>query len=80
MNLETYEMRTVKIYRKDELTPELVAMLTKEICHFQTLDHPNIVKCFEVLEDRNKVYLILENFQGNSLYEYVMHHGELTEA
>jgi len=43
------------------------------------LDHPNISRCFEVLEDQSKVYLIMENFSGDSLYEHVIHNGELSE-
>ncbi len=80
MHVDTHEMRVCKIYRKNELTPDLIKMIQKEIAQLTSLDHPNIIKCYEVLEDRNKIYIILENIVGMSLYEYVMENGELTEA
>ena len=44
------------------------------------MDHPGIVRCFDVVEDHTKIYLLLENFQGNSLFEHVIHSGELSES
>ena len=44
------------------------------------MDHPGIVRCFDVVEDHTKIYLLLENFQGNSLFEHVMNNGELSES
>lgn len=80
MHVETGERRVAKIYRKSELSEDLVLLVKKEISYFQLLDHPNIARCFDVLEDRTKIYMLLENFQGKSLFEHVMHNGELTES
>jgi hypothetical protein len=60
LKIETQEVRIVKIYRKNELSSELVSMVKEEIAFFKTLDHPNIAKCLEVLEDEHKLYVVLD--------------------
>lgn len=79
MHLDTNEMRVAKVFRKSELSQELISLVQQEILYFQRLDHPNIARCFEVVEDHQKIYVILENFQGHSLFEHVMFNGEITE-
>lgn len=45
VKVDTQEIRIVKIYRKAELSPELLFMVKEEIMFFRTFDHPNIAKC-----------------------------------
>ena len=46
------------------------------------LDHPNIIKLFEVHETRNSIYLIMEYLDGGEFFDYLMEKGkfELTDA
>lgn len=48
---QSNELRFVKIYRKSEQTEETIKLIKKEIQFFKQLDHPNITKLIEVLED-----------------------------
>ncbi len=68
------------MYRKSEMTPALLKMLEQEINFLKTLDHPNIIKCTDVIEDTNKIYVVCDSVRGKSLYMHVMEHGELNES
>lgn len=46
-------------------------MLLKEIQILKKLDHPNILKCFEVFEDSTKYYIATEYCSGGDLFEQI---------
>jgi len=45
--------------------------LRAEIAIMKKLDHPNIVKLYDVLEDDTKIMLALEYVSGGSLRDYL---------
>ena len=49
-------------------------MLRKEIYLSRVLDHPNIVRIHQVLEDEDKIYLIMDDIKGQSLFFYLYYH------
>lgn len=53
--------------------------LLKEIEMLKKLDHPNIVRLFDVLEDDAALYLILELCQGGDLCDKITTAGHLSE-
>ena len=79
-NIKTGELCFVKIYRKHELSAALKSNVEREIRYFREFDHPNILKCKEVIEEPEKLFVIFDQVKGQSLYMHVMEHGELTEA
>ena len=46
-------------------------MLINEINILRELDHPNIIKLYEVYETENTIYLVLELIEGWELYEAI---------
>ena len=44
-----------------------------------TLDHPNILKLYEIFETKRSLYLILEYCKGETLYDKVINHIEKNE-
>lgn len=46
-------------------------MLLKEIQILKKLDHPNILKCFEIFEDNTKYYVATEYCSGGDLFEQI---------
>lgn len=51
-----------------------------EVSALKTLDHPNVVKLFEVYQDKNCVFLVLEYLDGGELFDYITDRDHLTEA
>ncbi len=60
----------VKNYRKK---------FKKEAENLAKLHHPNIVKVFEVFDENNTTYYVMEYVEGGSLDEYIKSKGRLTE-
>lgn len=54
-------MLAVKVYRKLELTERNFEMIAREIELLKKLDHPNIIKVHAVIEDMDRIYLIIND-------------------
>lgn len=50
-----------------------------EVAALKTLDHPNIIKLFEVYEDKDCVYLVQEYCDGGDLFDYIAQNERLDE-
>lgn len=57
-------------------------MINREKKALMTLNHPNIVKLLEVMEDETKqiTYLIFEYVGGGELFGYIVSNGRLAET
>jgi serine/threonine protein kinase len=54
------EERAVKIINKAKMTEKQKRMFQNEIEALRKLDHPNIIKLFEIYEDETSFYLVQE--------------------
>ncbi|RAR02893.1 serine/threonine-protein kinase GIN4 [Stemphylium lycopersici] len=53
--------------------------LEREICIMKLLDHPNIVHLYDIWENRDELYLIMEFVEGGELFSYIHEQGGLIE-
>ena len=44
------------------------------------LDHPNIIKCYDIIEKNNFYYFILEHCPHGTLDSFIKKHQKLTES
>ncbi|PPQ96589.1 hypothetical protein CVT26_006326 [Gymnopilus dilepis] len=58
----------------DEVEHNLLAV-EREIVVMKLIDHPNIMKLYDVWETSSSLYLILEYVQGGELFEYLCDKG-----
>lgn len=78
IDLTTNESRSVKIFRKSELNDLRLSKLKKELSLLRALDHPNITKIFDVIEDEYKIYVIIEQIKGQSIFEYIIQNRQVS--
>lgn len=50
-----------------------------EVAALKTLDHPNIIKLYEVYEDKDCVYLVQEFCEGGELFDFIAEQEKLEE-
>ncbi|XP_029302102.1 MAP/microtubule affinity-regulating kinase 4 isoform X1 [Cottoperca gobio] len=69
----------IKIIDKTQLNPTSLQKLFREVRIMKTLNHPNIVKLFEVIETEKTLYLIMEYASGGEVFDYLVSHGRMKE-
>jgi len=69
----------IKIIDKTQLNPGSLQKLFREVRIMKTLDHPNIVKLFQVIETEKTLYLIMEYASGGEVFDYLVLHGRMKE-
>ena len=70
----TDTLRALKVIYKASLSRQQKdsTMLLQETQILRQLDHPNILKCYEIFEDSSKYYLALEYCPRGDLYEKIL--------
>lgn len=79
LHKETQTQRAVKVLRKNLLDPKEMEMLKNEIQILKDLDHPNIVKMFEFLEDEKRIYIVTEICKGGELFDEILNRSKFDE-
>ncbi|XP_067682251.1 MAP/microtubule affinity-regulating kinase 3-like isoform X39 [Haliotis asinina] len=69
----------IKIIDKTQLNPSSLQKLFREVRIMKWLDHPNIVKLFEVIETEKTLYLVIEYASGGEVFDYLVAHGRMKE-
>ncbi|XP_067830975.1 MAP/microtubule affinity-regulating kinase 3-like isoform X2 [Heptranchias perlo] len=69
----------IKIIDKTQLNPTSLQKLYREVKIMKCLNHPNIVKLFEVIETDKTLYLVMEYASGGEVFDYLVSHGRMKE-
>lgn len=51
----------------------------QEVANMKLMDHPNIIRLYEVFEDEQKVYLVMELCTGGELFDRIVKKGHFSE-
>ncbi|CAD8053433.1 unnamed protein product [Paramecium sonneborni] len=76
---QTGMIRAIKLILKSKLNKEDQEKLLEETSILMDIDHPNIVKLYEMFQDENSYYLISEYCDGGELFEKIKFVQILTE-
>lgn len=60
-------------------TTKLPYGIEREIIIMKLISHPNIMGLYDVWENKNDLYLILEYIEGGELFDYLIKRGKLLE-
>ncbi|XP_077836447.1 MAP/microtubule affinity-regulating kinase 4 isoform X3 [Macaca mulatta] len=69
----------IKIIDKTQLNPSSLQKLFREVRIMKGLNHPNIVKLFEVIETEKTLYLVMEYASAGEVFDYLVSHGRMKE-
>ena len=54
----------------------LQLQMLQEVHLMKLVQHPHVVRLYEVIDTATKLYLILELADGGDMYDYIMKHDE----
>ncbi|CAD8146337.1 unnamed protein product [Paramecium pentaurelia] len=76
---QTGQKRAMKQIKKDKIFKEDEEILLNEVTILKQLDHPNIVKLYELFQDKTSYYLITEYLEGGELLQRISEYKTFTE-
>uniref|UniRef100_A0A182MLI5 Non-specific serine/threonine protein kinase n=1 Tax=Anopheles culicifacies TaxID=139723 RepID=A0A182MLI5_9DIPT len=69
----------IKIIDKTCLDEENLAKTFREISILKVLHHPHITRLYEVMESRNKIYLVTEHAAQGEIFDHLVANGRMRE-
>ncbi|EAS02022.1 calcium-dependent kinase (macronuclear) [Tetrahymena thermophila SB210] len=76
---KTGQQRAVKIIDKSQCKPEEQKQLIEEFNILKQLDHPNIIKVYEVFQDNKFLYIVTELCTGGELFDRIIEYKHFNE-
>jgi serine/threonine-protein kinase NIM1 len=80
VHLLTRDKVAIKIVDRSRLDTKNLRMLSREVSTLECVQHPYILRLFEVVETLGKVHLVTELIEGGELYYKIVQNGVYTEA
>jgi len=79
-NTETGEPVAIKVVDKEKvLKHKMVEQIKREISTMKLIKHPNVVRIYEVMGSKTKIYIVLEYATGGELFDIIANHGRMRE-
>ncbi|TMW84289.1 hypothetical protein EJD97_025472 [Solanum chilense] len=71
----------IKILEKNRIQDlRITDQIKREIRTLKVLKHPNVVRLYEVLASKTKIYMVLEYVNGGELFDRIATKGKLSET
>ncbi|ONK67289.1 uncharacterized protein A4U43_C06F18610 [Asparagus officinalis] len=71
-NMETGEHVAIKILDKEKvLRHKMIGQIKREITTMKLIKHPNIIRMYEVMASKTKIYIVLEFVTGGELFDKI---------
>ncbi|XVE59826.1 hypothetical protein DITRI_Ditri05aG0078000 [Diplodiscus trichospermus] len=79
-NSETGEPVALKILDKEKvLKHKMAEQIKREIATMKLIKHPNVVRLYEVMGSKTKIFIVLEFVTGGELFDKIVNHGRMRE-
>ncbi|KAL3634697.1 CBL-interacting serine/threonine-protein kinase 1 [Castilleja foliolosa] len=80
-NIESNYPFAIKILEKNRIHDlNITHQIKREIGTLKLLKHPNVVRLYEVLASKTKIYMVLEYVNGGELFDRISSKGKYPEA
>jgi serine/threonine protein kinase len=76
---ETGKVVALKTIDKSAISKKELGYVSREIEILQRLDHPHVIKLYNVFQTFNHIYMILEYAQGGELFDAILRRGKFSE-
>ncbi|XP_062906273.1 serine/threonine-protein kinase SIK2-like isoform X2 [Mobula hypostoma] len=70
----------IKIIDKRRLQPRELQRVHREVLIMKFLNHPHIIKLYQVMETRDMLYIVTEFAQNGEMFEHLSERGPLSEC
>ncbi|XP_010579767.1 PREDICTED: serine/threonine-protein kinase SIK2 isoform X3 [Haliaeetus leucocephalus] len=70
----------IKIIDKSQLDAVNLEKIYREVQIMKMLDHPHIIKLYQVMETKSMLYLVTEFAKNGEIFDYLASHGRLSES
>ncbi|PPR94896.1 hypothetical protein GOBAR_AA25767 [Gossypium barbadense] len=79
-NTETGEPVALKILDKEKvLKHKMAEQIKREIATMKLIKHPNVVRLYEVMGSKTKIFIVLEYVTGGELFDKIVNNGRMRE-
>ncbi|XP_051125801.1 CBL-interacting protein kinase 23-like [Andrographis paniculata] len=79
-NMDTGENVAIKIMDKEKvLKHKMVGQIKREISTMKLIRHPNVIRLYEVMASKTKIYIVMEFVTGGELFDKIATRGRLRE-
>ncbi|XP_022927324.1 CBL-interacting serine/threonine-protein kinase 23-like isoform X3 [Cucurbita pepo subsp. pepo] len=79
-NTETDDNVAIKILDKEKvLKHKMISQIKREIATMKLIRHPNVIRMFEVMASKTKIYIVLEFVTGGELFDKIVSRGRMKE-
>ena len=75
----TTERYAIKCIKKANVERDDIKLLRREIQIMKQVDHPNILKLFDVFESEEEFFLVMELVDGKELFDKIVERGQYSE-
>ncbi|XP_076246932.1 uncharacterized protein LOC143186935 isoform X2 [Calliopsis andreniformis] len=69
----------IKIIDKTQLDPTDLEKVYREVEIMKQLEHPHIVKLYQVMETKNMIYMVCEYASKGEIFDYIARYGRMEE-
>ncbi|TYH69851.1 hypothetical protein ES332_D05G080200v1 [Gossypium tomentosum] len=79
-NTETGEPVALKILDKEKvLKHKMAEQIKREIATMKLIKHPNVVRLYEIMGSKTKIFIVLEYVTGGELFDKIVNNGMMRE-
>ncbi|KAI4368077.1 hypothetical protein MLD38_016680 [Melastoma candidum] len=79
-NVETGENVAIKVLDKEKVFKhKMIGQIKREISTMKLIRHPNVIRMFEVMASKTRIYIVLELVTGGELFDKIASKGRLKE-
>lgn len=76
----TLQQYAVKVIEKQSDDAQGLEFIWRELNVMKAVNHPNIVRTYDIFDTRSRLYIVLEYMPGGTLADLLKHTGRFTEA